>query len=309
MSEGGKKAILMLAFGGADSIDNVEPFIKNVLAPREPSPELIADVRERYKTIGGFSPITNTTMEQAAALESLISLLLSKDVRVYVGMKNWNPSIKDAVAEMKADGVTDCVAVIMAPHTSKAATGGYNKAVAEAVEAAGGGINVEYAKDWHTHWKYIDIVIETMMTAYAHFISLRYKEKVMTIFSAHSLPKNILEGDDYVKKIEETLELVNSRMQIENRLAYQSKGGGGGGVEWIGPTVEEAMDEAKELGKIGVMVVPISFVTENVETLFDVDVLFKEKARSLGLSFSRAPAMNAERKFLEAIIESIEDKL
>jgi ferrochelatase len=145
------------------------------------------------------------------------------------------------------------------------------------------------------------------------FRSLPSKKEVLTIFSAHSLPVLTLAGDPYLKKLEETIKEVIKRMEgLDYRLAFQSKGGKGGGaggpVEWLGPEVEEVIEEAKTLGKKGVLVVPMGFVSDHVETLYDIDIVFKGKAESLGLEFKRTASLNTSEKFIKMLAELVREE-
>ncbi len=308
MNEKKQKAILLLAFGGADSLDDVEPFIKNVLAPREPSPELLKDAKMRYTTIGGSSPLLHITRSQAIDLRELLLKEGKEDINIYVGMRNWTPYILDTLKEMKEDGVTEAVAVIMAPHQTPVATGGYNKAVEAAIEELGGGLTVEFADSFEPKADFNNAVMENMQTALTGFMDIRNKDKIVYIYSAHSLPVKAIENDPYVSLIEETVDGLNEKFtKYNSKIAYQSKGGGP--VEWLGPTVEEAMEEAKEEGMLGVLVVPVGFVSDHVETLYDIDVLYKEKARELGLTFGRSPSLNTSDYFIRALKETVEPYL
>lgn len=308
MNEKKQKAILFLAFGGADSLDDVEPFIKNVLAPRTPSPELLADAKTRYTMIGGSSPLLHITRAQALEVKELLLIDGKEDIEVYIGMRNWAPYIKDTLKEMKDDGVTEAVAVIMAPHQTPVATGGYNKAVEEALAELGGGLTVEFADSFLTNPDFENGVMENMHTALTIFMDIRDKDKIFYIYTAHSLPVKALENDPYVSLIEETVDSLNAKFtKYNSKIAYQSKGGGG--AEWLGPTVEEVMEQAKEDGMEGVLVVPVGFVSDHVETMYDIDILYKNKAKDLGLRFTRAKSLNTSAYFIKALKESIEPYL
>jgi ferrochelatase len=308
MNDKKQKAILLLAFGGADSLDDVEPFIRNVLAPREPSPELLSDAKMRYTMIGGSSPLVHITRTQAVELREQLLIDGKEDIEIYVGMRNWNPFIKDTLKEMKDDGVTEAIAVIMAPHQTPVATGGYNKAVEEALEELGGGLTVEFAPTFESNINFNNAVMENMQTALTGFMDIRDKDKLVYIYSAHSLPVPALKDDPYVSLIEGTVDSLNAKFtKFNSKIAYQSKGGGP--VEWLGPTVEEAMEEAKKEGMQGVLVIPVGFVSDHVETLYDIDILYRDKARELGLTFGRAPSLNDSAYFIKALKETVEGLL
>ncbi len=212
-------------------------------------------------------------------------------------MRYWHPYIKETVREMWADNIEEAVAIVMTSHSSRAATGGYRYDVEDALKTTGGVPELRYLRDWHTHPLYIEALSEKIEDALRE---LPPEKDVLTIFSAHSLPVSTLSGDPYVEKLKETIkEVVERTGEMDHRLAYQSKGGGS--VEWLGPEVESVMEEAKAMGKKGVLVVPLGFVSDHVETLYDIDIVFKEKATSLGLGFQRAASLNTSDKFIRML--------
>lgn len=290
------KGVLLLAFGTADSLETIEPFLKNVLKGRPVTEEMVRRARERYGRIGGRSPLLDITGDQARALETELNKN-GKQYAVYVGMRYWHPYIKDTIREMWADNIEEATAIIMAAHSSRAATGGYRYDVEDALKTTGGIPELHYLRDWHTHPLYVETLAENIIGALP---GLPPREKVLTIFSAHSLPVPTSSGDPYVEKLKETIEEVIKRTgRMDHRLAFQSKGGGQ--MEWLGPEVETVMEEAKGAGKEGVLLVPLGFVSDHVETLYDIDVVFKEKAASLGLEFVRTVSLNTTDKFINLL--------
>ncbi len=296
------KGALLLAFGGADSIESVEPFIRNVLKGRPLTPELIEKTRERYGLIGGSSPLLSITEAQAKA----VGEILKREgglYKVYVGMRYWRPFIKDTIGNMRADGIKEAAAVIMAPFSSRVATGGYLTDVDEALKSCGGGLSIGYARDWHREGLFIDAVAENLKKELDTF---NRPDDALVIFSNHSLPVAALAGDPYVRKITETAGDIAKKLSIDYRIPYQSQGAGP--REWLGPKTEEVIEEAKRLGKKGVVIVPLGFVADHVETLYDIDILFKEAARRCGLVFRRSASLNASAKFMELIASLIKNK-
>jgi ferrochelatase len=189
----------------------------------------------------------------------------------------------------------------MAPFTSPVATGGYDKVIYDTLmELKTPRINL--IGDWHIHPKYIDILVANLNDALAGF---EKPEDAFVIFSNHSLPRDAMEGDAYEMKIHHTVSEITKRMDIAYKIAYQSQGMGQ--WVWLGPKVEEVMEEAKQADKEGVVVVPLGFVADHVETLYDIDILFKEKAGELGLKFARSKSLNADPRFTEFLAELIHD--
>ncbi len=300
MSE--KKGVLLLAFGGADKMENVEPFIKKVMEGRPMSPDLIEFAKERYELIGGSSPLRSITEAQAKALEEE----LNKDgdnYEVFVGMLNWDPSIKVAVQEMADKGIKNAIAIVMAPHSSPASTGGYNRAVAEALVEVDNAPEVKFSEHWHTHPLLIDEIVDRMKAGIVELMSRDMKRaEILTVFTAHSLPKSVALGDAYESMVKETIVAVEGGIGVEYRLAFQSKGQRG---EWLGPEVENLYVEARALARKGLLVVPIGFVADHVETLYDIDIKYKDEAERQGLEFYRTPSLNTCERFILTLADVV----
>ncbi|MFQ5442743.1 MAG: ferrochelatase [Thermodesulfobacteriota bacterium] len=299
MGNDNKTGVLLLAFGGADSLDSIEPFLANILKGRKLSPEFLDKTRQRYRLIGGKSPLLEITTAQAKGIEEILNREGDK-YRSYVGMLNWKPYIKDTLAQMKADGVKESAGFIMAPFTSPVATGGYDRAVEAAQKELGNFTKIKFLSNWHLHPEFIDIIIENIDTALAAF---EKKEDALVILSNHSLPRDAIEGDAYEMKINQTAGAITKRVEYDCRVAYQSQGSTN--ITWLGPKTEEVMEEAKKAGKKGVVVVPLCFVADHVETLYDIDILFKATAERLGLKFTRTPSLNDSPKFLGLLADLV----
>ncbi|MBI5971413.1 MAG: ferrochelatase [Deltaproteobacteria bacterium] len=294
-----KTAFLLLAFGGADSVENVEPFVKNILKGRTVTRELVEKAKDRYRIIGGKSPLLDITNAQAKAIEAA----LKKDgvgYAPYVGMRYWHPFIAETLARMKADGVTRAVAVIMSPFITQAATGGYEMESHIALKNLGGGPKVEFTSVWHLKPLFIDAVADNLN---AQLESFKDKKDALVIFSVHSLPTQATEGDPYEMLINQSAEKVVLKAPCDYKVAFQSKGAAP--KDWIGPSTEDVIEQAKKTGKKGVIVVPFGFVADHVETLYDIDVLFKSFAESKGLVFKRCASLNTNPKFIAAIADVV----
>ncbi|MBI1912223.1 MAG: ferrochelatase [Deltaproteobacteria bacterium] len=292
------KGVLLLAFGGADSIESVEPFVKNVLKGRPVTPELIEKTKERYKLIGGKSPLLGLTIEQGKAIEKL----MNKDggnYKVYVGMRYWHPFIKETLSQMKADGIKEAVAAIMAPFTSLVATGGYEKDVESALAELDGEPKVEFIPRWNMKPLFLDAVAEKLAEQLKYFDD---PNDALVIFSNHSLPLGALEGDPYEMIINQSAnEIAKKFGKLDYKVSYQSRGAGP--REWLGPQTEDIIQQAKKKGKKGVIIVPLGFVADHVETLYDIDILFKGMAEQQGLEFRRTASLNDSPKLMELMAD------
>ncbi|MCK5235970.1 MAG: ferrochelatase, partial [Deltaproteobacteria bacterium] len=261
----------------------------------------IEAAKERYRRIGGRSPLLQITLEQAEKLEAELNATQDGNFKVYVGMRHWDPYIKDTLKKIKDDGIEDVIAVIMAPHTTRASTGGYNIAVDEALEELGGGVKLRYVDDWHTNHFFIEALYEKIGEILG--VLPVDSEDFVTIFTAHSLPVKMLENDPYVDKLKESIREILKRIPLNSRLAFQSKGGGA--MEWIGPDAVDVIKEAKSADKKGVLLVPLGFVSDHVETLYDIDVLMGEACEEVGIDYARAGSLNTSAKFIELLCDVV----
>lgn len=313
--------VMLLAFGGADAPEAIEPFMSNLMGGRKPPPELVAKIKERYALIGGKSPLPEITRRQAQALEQLLndSAAAVGEVggagfKVVVGMRYWHPFIAEALHELTQAGIKKVVAVSLAPFYSQVSTGTYEAelkraaaqadAGAEGARAEGAGTEVIFAGGWDDRPKFISAVAAKVKAALRSF-SAPQQQNVPVIFSAHSLPVSHIEaGDPYARQFEATVAAVVRELGLTKwYLAYQSKGGGQG--EWLGPMVEEIMDKLAAAGDKEVLVVPVGFVSDHIETLYDIDIAQKRYAEDKGLNFSRTESLNTSPEFIATLAEVV----
>jgi len=317
-------AVLLLAFGCPDSIESIEPFITNVMGGRKPSPNQLQKIKERYLMIDGCSPLLDVTKRQANALEKILNetneltpkLLNSKTpelFRVFVGMRHWHPFIKDTLKEILSLKAERIVVLVMAPHYSKISTGGYINALNKARTELNTNIGVSFINNWHTHPLFLKAVTEKIKKGLSCFPPLIPSplrgegkgEGVQVIFSAHSLPEK---DDTYVKQLNETIEgIIRYTGDVSWHLGFQSKGMSAG--EWLEPTIDSILDRLSKDGKKYILIVPVGFVSDNIETLYDIDIVYKKMAESLGLIFHRTESLNDSPKFIESLSAIIREHL
>lgn len=299
-------AVLLMGFGGPDSLESIEPFLANLMGGKKPSAQQLEKVKERYKLIGGKSPLLKITKEQARKLEAS----LNKDgdkYKLYVGMRYWHPYISETVRTIAQEGIKHLAALSLSPFSSRVTTGAYLSNLKEAIPQ-GSRLEFAFIDGWYKHPLFADALVEKVREGMANFSSGEQSE-IALVFSAHSLPKEyIAAGDPYVDEIEETISLIVEKLgEMPWHLGYQSKGIAGG--EWLEPEVEVLLGQLAREGRKKVLLVPIGFVADHVETLYDIDVSLREKAKALGLAFHRAPSLNASPKFIEALTQIIEERL
>lgn len=309
-----KTAVLLLQMGGPDSIAAVEPFLLNLFSDREiikigPAflQPLIArfickrrapKVEGYYEKIGGKSPIRELTEGQAQALE----LALGDGYRTFIAMRYWKPTTIEALAAIKREGISRIIALSLYPHYSRATTGSSINELKRVLSEAGVQFDVRYIDRFYNHPLYIEALTENVERGLAQF---QDRSKVALVFSAHSLPQSFInEGDPYLDHILETVRLVVERLgDVDYHLAFQSRAGP---VKWLEPSTEEMMQKLAAEGHKELLMVPLSFVSDHIETLYEVDVQYAEEAQALGIEkFRRSPSLNSSPLFIQCLAELV----
>ncbi|MBA3335955.1 MAG: ferrochelatase [Chloroflexia bacterium] len=282
--------VLVMAYGGPRSLDDVRPYLLDVRNYRPTSEEVFHEITERYAQIGGRSPILELTQAQASALQTALNQNEDGDIdtwRVWVGMRHWHPFIKDALADMVEAGVTSAVGLVMAPHYSRMSIGAYYKRLAD----AGAPITIAPIERWHLLPGYLQAMTERVRAALARFPA-EDRASVPVIFTAHSLPERILEWDDpYPRELRETVAALTERLPGQPiTFAYQSAAMTPD--PWLGPDTGEIIAQMAATGERYLLIAPIGFVCEHVEILYDIDIEFARQAGALGLRMERIEMLN-----------------
>jgi ferrochelatase len=300
------KAIFLLAFGGPRSLDEVEPFLTRLFRGRKPSPEQLERVKERYRLIGGFSPLPEITLKQAKAVENSLN---SKGYpfKSYVGMRYGQPLIEETLREIIRDGIQEVIAIPMAPFRSRASTGAYIEEVKQAQERLEGKMEISFIEGWHLHPLFLGAIQEKIEEGLRPFTP-EERKGVHSIFSAHSLPKSLVENEFYVKDMEASVREVLKRIEpLPWHIAFQSRGMGP--EEWLGPDVEFILTELSHQKVHQVLIIPIGFVSDHIEVLYDIDIFYREKAESMGMVLRRSPSLNYSERFIEALTAIVEEHI
>jgi len=300
------KAILLLAFGGPRSLDEIEPFLTRLMKGEKPSPEQLERVKERYCLIGGSSPLPEITFRQAKALEKRLN---SKGylLQSYVGIRYGKPFIEEALKEILQNGHREVFAIPMAPFRSRLSTNAYEEELNRANQIFGNRLKINFIEGWHSHPLFLRAIAEKVLEGLNHFPQ-EERKKVHLIFTAHSLPESAVSRDPYVVDMKESVEGVLKRITpLPWHMAFQSKGGGR--ERWIGPDIESVLIELQKINVKKVLVAPIGFVSDHIEILYDVDILCREKAESMGIVLERTPSLNDSEQFIEALAAVMEEHL
>jgi len=283
-----------MAHGTPSSLDDMPEYLRLVRGGRPPSDELVREMREHYGAIGGRSPLTDITEAQAAALRER----LGPEIPVAVGMRNWRPFIKDALVQLAAAGVARVVGIPMAPQFS---TLSVQKYIDAATMTLPPGVQFEPIESFHAHPLLLDAYAERVWSA-------QPKPDELVIFTAHSLPeKAIAAGDRYADEVAATARGVADRVGLKKyERAYQSAGRTP--EPWIGPSLEQLLDD-KSATMRKFLVVPIGFVCDHTEILFDIDIQAARTARELATSLRRTESLNTSPTFIAMLEELVRARL
>lgn len=294
-----KIAVLLMAHGGPDSLDDVEPILRHIMKERVPSPDVIAQIKERYRLIGGKSPLLEIAQLQARALEAELNKK-SPRFKVYIGMRHWTPFIKETVKQIIDDAPRQLIAISLAPQYSKLSVGAYIQTLKSALADAGSDLPVTAVERWHDQPLLLDAFAKKVKESLADYPEA-LRSTVPVLFTAHSLPERILaEGDPYPKELEETVAGIVKRLgPVSSRFAYQSRGMSPG--KWLGPEVDDVLSDLASKGERDILIAPVGFVSDHVEILYDIDILYKQTAQSKGIALRRTESLNASPLFIQAL--------
>lgn len=293
-------AVLLLAHGSPDSVEDVPDFLLRVTGGRPLPADAIEEVKRRYRLIGR-SPLTEITLKQGELLAARLKL------PVYVGMRNWRPYISATLKRMIADHVRHAVVICLAPQNSRTSVGLYRNSLGKCADPA---LSFDFVESWHDEGFLIQAFAEKLIVGRSA-ANVVAEAAVPVIFTAHSVPhRTILEGDPYETQARQTAELVAAAASLESpewRFAFQSQGMSAGA--WLGPTVEATIVDLKRAGHRGVFIQPIGFLCDHVEVLYDIDIVFKQFAEGEGMQLWRAESLNDSLLLTSALERIVNSRL
>lgn len=300
MTAGG---VLLAAYGSPATLDEVGAYFTHIRGGRAPSPEQVEELRERYRRIGGTSPLRAVTAAQAEGLRLALARR-GLGAPVYVGMKHAAPFIAEAVASMARDGVREGVVLALAPQYSRMSIASYFSTASEAAEAQG--IRLRAIESWHDHPGFIAALATRVREALARFPD---PHAVEVVFTAHSLPQRILAWNDpYPAQLRATSGLAARASEVHaSRFAYQSASHTG--EPWLGPDLLEVLRALAGEGRREIVVCPVGFVADHLEVLYDIDVEAAALAHELGIRLERVPSLNDGADFIEALADIVSEAL
>ena len=279
-------AVVLMAYGSPSRPEDVRPYLEDVRGGRPVSDEVVEELAERYRRIGGRSPLDDVTEAQRAALEREL------DTPVLVGMKHWRPRIAEAVEAALEAGATRIVGLVLAPHYSRLSVGGYRDRLEEALS---GRAELLLIESWHDEPAFLDVLAERVRGT-----------DDWVVFTAHSLPERALaDGDPYRDQLLETARLVAERAELE-RWSFAFQSASATGEPWLGPDLLQELERLSSEDVRNVLVAPVGFVSDHLEILWDIDIEAQEKAEELGIELRRIDSLNDDPAFVRALANVVE---
>ena len=320
MSDIKPTALILLNMGGPDSLEAVEPFLYNLFSDREliqlpagallqkPFAKLISHFRAKhvvnnYQMIGGKSPLLAWTQKQAAGIAQLL-----ENMQPFVVMRYWHPFAEEVLTEIKQAGIEQAVVLSMYPHYTGATTGSSINDFKRTAARIYPELNYQLIEEWYDHSGYLDALANRINSALDD-LSDSERNEAQIVFSAHALPQKFIDrGDPYLMQVEATVQGVMQRVgDVDSHLGFQSRSGP---VQWMEPETTDVMDRLAAEGKKTLVMVPVSFVSDHIETLHEIDIEYREHAEEHGIvKYVRAPSLNTGADFLQALADLIKDRV
>jgi len=309
-----KIGVVLLNLGGPEKLDDVEPFLVNLFSDRQIirlGPAFMQKViarfiarrrapksRESYRLIGGGSPLARITAAQGAALEEMLAD--SGSYKVFQAMRYWRPFAQETLAQVVGADITKIIALPLYPHYSVATSGSSLDDLRRAARGYDAGLQLAEISGWPTQSRYIKCLAANVHAARQRFAP---EDGVQVVYSAHSLPKKFIDaGDPYVEHLHKTIRALEEKTCMTGQLCYQSRSGP---VEWLAPSTPEMLEKLAAEGCKNILMIPISFVSDHVETLYEIDMLYRDMARELGMRLERTDSLNVQPEFIAALQELV----
>ncbi|MDT8305901.1 MAG: ferrochelatase [Anaerolineae bacterium] len=287
--------VLVMAYGGPNALDEIPGYLADIRSGRPTTPAVLQEITHNYERIGGRSPLLEITRAQVAALDEL----LPDTFRTYLGMRHWAPWLEETVGQMVEDGITHAISLVLAPHYSKLSVAKYQQKIADGLQMVHGDITFEHISSYHDAPDYIAALVNRVHDALSRWPAGE-RDRVHVVFSAHSLPQRIMKtGDPYDRQLRETARLVAAGAGLPaERWSWSYQSAGRSPEPWLGPQLPEHLEAIAAQGVRDVISVPVGFVSDHVEILYDIDIQGKEVAQAHGMRLERPPALNTDPLFI-----------
>jgi ferrochelatase len=299
--------ILVMAYGGPNSLEELPGYLADIRKGRPTTPAVLDEITHNYRSIGGRSPLLELTCQQVEALAAYFN---PQQFKFYVGMRHWAPWIEETISRMLNDGIDRAVSLVMAPHYSKLSVAKYQAKIATGLEMYHGSIEFLHIESYHEAPGLIQALANRVELGLRQWPEGEWDD-VHVVFSAHSLPTRILEiGDPYDEQLRETARLVAERAGLSDESWSWSYQSAGRSLEpWLGPQIQDYLPELAQKGIHNVISIPVGFVSDHVEILYDIDIQAQQVARQHAIRLVRPPALNTDPLFIQAVAEIVSQRV
>lgn len=298
--------VLIMAYGGPNSLAEIPGYLSDIRSGRPTTPAVLAEITHNYEQIGGKSPLLAISTRQ---LNAVVARLDPARFRCYLGMRHWSPWIEETVGKMVEDGITRAISLVLAPHFSKLSIAKYQEKIADGLAMYRGEIDFEHIASYHDAPLYIQALVNRVQEGLNRWPASQ-RGDVHVIFSAHSLPERILKmGDPYDRQLRETAQLVAERSGLRrDQWSWSYQSAGRSPEPWLGPQIEEHIPVLAAQGIKNIVSLPVGFVSDHVEILYDIDIKAQGVARELGVRLERPPALNDDPLYIETLAGLIQER-
>jgi protoporphyrin/coproporphyrin ferrochelatase len=300
-------AVLVMAYGGPNSLEEIPGYLADIRSGRPTPAAIVQEISLNYLKIGGRSPLLEITHRQISAIASRFD---PSEIKFYLGMRHWSPWIEDTVRDMFNDGISRAVSLVLAPHFSKMSIAKYHAKIAAGLEMYRGHIQFAHIESYHNEPGLVQAFADRVKAGFESWPE-NQRQDVHVIFSAHSLPTRILKmGDPYQDQLHETATLVAERAGLDSgQWSWSYQSAGRSPEPWLGPQLPEHLTELAGKGIRNVISMPVGFVCDHVEILYDIDIQAQQVAQELGMCLVRPPALNDDPIFIDMLASVIRNKL
>lgn len=298
--------VLIMAYGGPSKMDELPGYLADIRNGRVTTPAVLEEISNNYRRIGGKSPLLEFTTAQVAAIREHLD---PDQFKVYMGMRHWSPWIEDTIRDMLDDGVTRAVSMVLAPHFSKLSIAKYQAKIEAGLEMFHGNIEFANLNSYHDVPGLIGPLADRVQEGLQRWPASE-RDDVHVIFSAHSLPVRIIKmGDPYDSQLRETAQLIADKAGLRHdQWSWSYQSAGRSPEPWLGPQLEAYIPELAEKGIKNIISIPVGFVSDHVEILYDIDLEAQAVAQKLGIRMERPPALNTDPVFMKQLADLIVQK-
>lgn len=299
--------VLIMAYGGPNSLDELPGYLADIRNGRPTTPAVLDEISNNYRQIGGKSPLLEFTEAQIAAIKAHLD---PDKYKIYLGMRHWAPWIEETIRDMIDDGITHAVSMVLAPHYSSLSIAKYQKKIKAGLEMYRGQIEFANIDSYHDVPGLIEPLADRVHEGLSRWPEAE-RQDVHVVFSAHSLPVRIIkQGDPYDDQLRETARLVAEKAGLpDSQWSWSYQSAGRSPEPWLGPQLEEYVPELAEKGIKQIVSIPVGFVCDHVEILFDIDIEAQAAASEHGVRLERPPALNTDPRFMRQLATLIEEKV